>query len=801
MKVSDVISLPNLDYGFSMVGPPHLNWDSAVCRLKMTWILSNFAAHVVMLPSCTTFCRWRNLFEIFLSRTRSVWNWRSPSARTQRCQVRNFVQIDSWTEKCRNQWRQFCGKGQRGWQEYSTTARDVDTVIHSGWMMQILRRAISQQLTHLHNLSVEHSVETLNQDSPNLPVHQIIFQHFSLITFPFFESVINACHVMQSFQEYFLVTYCDRRERKPSNILQTRIIQTSDFWNSQHVLLWSLNKLTLQRASPRSEQSKQPRTCLPQAAIGSWDCRRRSEPWRDIRGPQQMRHLVLCTVRELLNPSRVCAAPWGWPIALQVSRQQRFGVFSLRTSKLNIHPSVSLDSNCNSRKLLLPPSHHESSHPLLRPSLSLLSPSSSSSTCTESSHLAARERLPTSLQINDVLEVRRYHVLFVLRATISQSALLPPSPPHPFVPPPFCPPPFCPPPLPSVLPPLPPSHPLCTPPSPPVAPLPFAPLFPSLCLRFAPSPHLLTPFSPFSPLLSPSLSPSLPFPLLPSLSFSPLLPPLSPSPFAFSFPSPFPLPAVSCGWEIAWRTCSKSSCGDVGNVSSNSFVDSSKAVNLDNSRCWFPTCSWESTKSGHRLSEDNSWHSVIRWSLCCNWTLNTYSSSSATWSVKNVLLQCITFFHSSLRTVSLILKFGGPPIFLNFLLSVKLVAQVAVALPTNAVSVFVELLFHFHCHCSWSILHLCFITILDRLNFWWHCDFTHLDRILHSVIDGFSCSSLMFSDCRPEFLTSVKRAIRCPSSSAWVYYCSASAVILFLKFECLRFQSWCVVLIPSLSSS
>ena len=49
-------------------------------------------------------------------------------------------------------------------------------------------------------------------------------------------------------------------------------------------------------------------------------------------------------------------------------------------------------------------------------------PRLSSSTCSESSHLAARERLPTSLQINDVLEVRRYHVLFRLRFTISQSA-------------------------------------------------------------------------------------------------------------------------------------------------------------------------------------------------------------------------------------------------------------------------------------------------------------------------------------------------------------------------------------------
>ena len=32
----------------------------------------------------------------------------------------------------------------------------------------------------------------------------------------------------------------------------------------------------------------------------------------------------------------------------------------------------------------------------------------------------ARERLPTSLRINDVLEVKRYHVLFRLRFTISQ---------------------------------------------------------------------------------------------------------------------------------------------------------------------------------------------------------------------------------------------------------------------------------------------------------------------------------------------------------------------------------------------
>ena len=95
-------------------------------------------------------------------------------------------------------------------------------------MVKMLRRAISQQLTHLYNLSIEHSVETLNQDQPNLPVHKILFHHFSLNTFPFFESVINACHVMQSLQEHFLVAHCDRREKKNSNILQTRILQTPD---------------------------------------------------------------------------------------------------------------------------------------------------------------------------------------------------------------------------------------------------------------------------------------------------------------------------------------------------------------------------------------------------------------------------------------------------------------------------------------------------------------------------------------------------------------------------------------------
>ena len=125
------------------------------------------------------------------------------------------------------------------------------------------------QLTHLQYLSVEHSVRTLNQDSSNLPVHKIFFQHFSLNTFPFFESVINACHVMQSLPEHFLVAHCDRREKKTATFYKLVFSRHPTFETLNRFFCEVLTNSLCSVHHHGANKSKQPRTCLSQATIDS----------------------------------------------------------------------------------------------------------------------------------------------------------------------------------------------------------------------------------------------------------------------------------------------------------------------------------------------------------------------------------------------------------------------------------------------------------------------------------------------------------------------------------------------------